>query len=194
MALRALQRSVRKISHVSVLTDPAIDDETEERSGIAAAVSVADLRLADLRRSRLRSDCLHVLLHGVFDQWEPLLSSLRAPNAAANPIRAADVLAWPIAGLPLVVLSACEGGRTISRVSNEIYGFPWALLAGGATAAVVSRWRMSGETNSLWMRAFYEALAGAMAPSAAAAAAMRNLHINGFSHPFYWAAMQVIGR
>ena len=141
-----------------------------------------------------QGDALHVLFHGVFDPEEPLLSALVDPNAPDDPLRAADLLALPLAGRPLAVLSACESGRTSTRISNEIFGFPWALLAGGAEAAVVSRWQVNGSSNSAWMHDFYSALASGAPPSDAAAAAMRHMRASGRTHPYFWAAMQVIGR
>jgi CHAT domain-containing protein len=79
-------------------------------------------------------------------------------------------------------------------LSNEIYGFPWALLATGVETAVVSRWVVSGESNGKWMRFFYGAVAEGAAPAAAAAVAMRGMRTAGRTHPYYWAAMQVNGR
>src|SRR3712207_8552876 len=51
-------------------------------------------------------------------------------------------------GLRLAVLSACEGARVGTRVSNEIYGFPWALLAGGAEAVVLRSEEHTSELQS----------------------------------------------
>jgi CHAT domain-containing protein len=193
-AARALGRSARKIDHVAALVDPAIDDGTHERRGIAATVPVRDVSRSDLTAHLNADDGLHVLFHGVFDNVEPLLSELIDPNAPDDPLRATDLIAVPLAGRSLVVLSACESGRTDVRISNEIYGFPWALLAGGVEAAVVSRWRVDGTSNSNWMRDFYGAMAAGALPSDAARAAMRRMRASGPAHPYFWAAMQVIGR
>jgi CHAT domain-containing protein len=94
----------------------------------------------------------------------------------------------------LAVLSGCETGQVGIRLSNEIYGFPWALLAGGVDAAVVSRWQVQGTSNQSWMRLFYSAVMSGESPAQAGAVAMRGLRAEGQTHPFYWAAMQVTGR
>ncbi len=94
----------------------------------------------------------------------------------------------------LVLRRERESGRTGARISNEIFGFPWALLAGGAEAAVLSRWRVDGSSNSDWMHGFYAAVSTGAPPSDAAAVAMRQMRATGRTHPYYWAAMQVIGR
>jgi hypothetical protein len=193
-AARALERPARKLVGVTALVDVDIDDATHERRGIAAAVPIHDTSRSDLAAQLNQDDAVHVLFHGVFDPEEPLLSALIDPNAPDDPLRAADLLALPLAGRPLVVLSACESGRTNTRISNEIFGFPWALLAGGAESAVVSRWQVNGSSNSDWMHDFYSALASGAPPSDAAAAAIRHMRASGRTHPYFWAAMQVIGR
>ena len=87
-----------------------------------------------------------------------------------------------------------QGGRVGARISGEIYGFPWALLAGGTTATVLSRWDVNGDSNGRWMGVFYRELAGSASAALAAAAAMREMRKGGVTHPYYWAAMQVSGR
>lgn len=203
-AAQALSRPSHRFDRVAAMVDPDIDDGTHERHGIASAVTVVDVKRSDLvAESRpadpspahaMPNDALHVLFHGVFDSEEPLLSTLIDPDAPDDPLRASDLLAVPLAGRPLVVLSACESGRTSARISNEIFGFPWALLAGGVEAAVVSRWRVDGSSNSEWMHEFYAAVSTGAPPSAAAATAMRHMRANGRTRPYHWAAMQVIGR
>ena len=61
------------------------------------------------------------------------------------------------------------------QISNEIYGFPWALLAGGAENVVTSRWRVDGASNGKWMHTFYAAIASGSTPAEAAATAMRQM-------------------
>src|SRR5262249_8064273 len=134
-----------------------------------------------------QADGLYVLTHGRFDSAEPLLSALASPRSTEPPILAADLLALNLGGLQLAVLSACQGGRVGVRVSGEIYGFPWALLAGGAAATVLSRWEVDGASNGRWMAVFYRELSHGASPAVAAAAAMREMRKAGDSHPYYWA-------
>jgi CHAT domain-containing protein len=78
--------------------------------------------------------------------------------------------------------------------SNELFGFPWALAAAGASNAVVSRWLLPQAANARWVPTYYAALARGQVPSAAAAEAARAMLSSGDRHPHGWAAMQVIGR
>jgi CHAT domain-containing protein len=201
MALQALQRRAVPISHVAAVVDVDIDDKTKETKGIADAGSLrgpvlfSDDVLPDkLDVSLNGADAAHLLLHGVFDDTEPLLSFLKQHNDSGTKIFAADVIGLRLRGIHLVVLSACESGRVEARISNEIYGFPWALLANGVPTAVVSRWEVDSETNALWMRRFYQAVSDGTSATEAAAQAMRALRKAGYVNPYYWAAMQVNGQ
>jgi CHAT domain-containing protein len=195
MAAAALQGKARAVRAVAALVDTAIDDNTKETAAIQA--SGAQLKMVtrgELFAGSWQTDSLHVLTHGKFNPTEALLSSLAATRATDPPILAAELLALPLRGLPLAVLSACQGGRVGARISGEIYGFPWALLAGGTSATVLSRWDVNGDSNGRWMGVFYRELAGGASAGMAAATAMRQMRKEGVTHPYYWAAMQVSGR
>ena len=90
-------------------------------------------------------------------RWRGLMSP-RSGTVRRFPATSA-LLALPLRGMKLVVLSACESGVVQVRISNEIYGFSWVLLAGGAENAVTSRWRVDGASNGKWMQSFYSAIA-----------------------------------
>jgi CHAT domain-containing protein len=201
MALDALTRAPPAIKRVTAILDVDIDDFTQESKGIEA---VPGLQLNTLHSSDVLPDKLgesltgaesaHLLLHGEFDAIEPLLSSLTETSRRSPPLPAAALLSLPLRGMKLVVLSACESGTLQVRISNEIYGFPWALLAGGAENVVTSRWRVDGASNGRWMRTFYASIASGSSPAQAAAAAVREMRKENGSHPYFWAAMQVNGR
>ena len=112
---------------------------------------------------------LHVLAHGTFDFDEPLLSRIKL----GSDILAADIVGWQLGGTYLAVFSACESGVQGRLLSNELFGFPWALAAAGVRNAVVSRWLLPQEANARWVPAYYAALARGQAPSEAAAEAAR---------------------
>ena len=109
-------------------------------------------------------------------------------------ILAADILGWQLGGTDLAVFSACESGVQGRLLSNELFGFPWALAAAGVRNAVVSRWLLPQEANARWVPAYYAALARGKAPSEAAAEVARAMLASGDRHPRSWAAMQVMGR
>ena len=167
MAVAALERQARPIRSVAALIDPTIDVVTGETTKIrASGVDLETMSRSELFAGSWRSDSLHVLTHGE--------KSL----------------------VRIDISSAARIGRSAGRVgaSREIYGFPWALMAGGAEATVLSRWDVNGESNGKWMGVFYREVAAGSPVPLAAAAAMREMRKSGLTHPYYWAAMQASGR
>ena len=167
MAVAALERQARPIRSVAALIDPTIDVVTGETTKIrASGVDLETMSRSELFAGSWRSDSLHVLTYGE--------KSL----------------------VRIDISSAARIGRSAGRVgaSREIYGFPWALMAGGAEATVLSRWDVNGESNGKWMGVFYREVAAGSPVPLAAAAAMREMREFGLTHPYYWAAMQASGR
>jgi CHAT domain/Transposase len=203
MALQALRRPVTAFGRTSAVFDPDIDARTKESRGLRDVLgpTLQEVSFDTLLRTSATADMpnlvgttgLHILMHGTFDSVEPLMSRIR-DDAKTHEIIAAEMIGLPLQGWQLAVLSSCETGRVGTRLSNEIYGFPWVLLAGGVSAAVVSRWQILGTSNSEWMRLFYAAAKAGDSPALAGAKAMRGLRAAGYTHPYYWAAMQVTGR
>ena len=200
LALRALQRPPGSPGSINAIIDPDIDGRTHESAGLHAAlgsrlnkISFDSLTAPGAASTSGGRSGLHLLLHGKFDPIEPLMSEL-SNEARSRSITAAEFVGLPLGDVRLAVLSGCETGQVGIRLSNEIYGFPWALLAGGVDAAVVSRWQVQGTSNQSWMRLFYSAVMSGELPAQAGAVAMRGLRAEGQTHPFYWAAMQVTGR
>jgi len=195
MALHALQLEQRRVKSVVALVDPSIDDNTGETEAIKGSGARLDtVNRRDLFAGSWKADGLHILTHGDFDSTEALLSSLAATRSTDARILAAELPALPLRGLQLAVLSACKGGRVGERISGELYGFPWALLAGGVASTVLSRWDVNAASNGHWMSVFYRELGEGASTAMAAAAAMREMRKQGAVHPYYWAAMQVSGR
>jgi CHAT domain-containing protein len=153
-ALAALRREIPGIRQVTAIVDTEVDEGTKETKGITAATGLqlkilpsSDIPPARLAEYVAGAESLHLLMHGEFNPVEPLLSELRP--GGRDPILAAELVNLPIGGLRLAVLSACESAWVGQRVSNEIFGFTWALLAGGADTAVLSRWRVQGDSNGV---------------------------------------------
>ncbi len=98
----------------------------------------------------------------------------------------------------LVVLSACETGRSGLGAGDELVGLARAFLYAGASALLVSQWSVEDAATAALMRHFYQALQA----GAGRAAALRSAQIELLSgraapdwacHPFYWAGFQLIG-
>jgi CHAT domain-containing protein len=97
----------------------------------------------------------------------------------------------------LVVLSACQTGLGDLKTAEGTIGLPRALLARGARSVLVSLWSVSDDATRLLMERFYTHwLDDADAPTKAEALqrAARDVRATeGFEHPRYWAAFQLVG-
>jgi CHAT domain-containing protein len=203
LAAQALRRPVGPIGDTIAVFDPELDSNSHESAGVKAALGPRLHQISvdtflpgatgGAQQSVAGASGLHLLLHGQFEPYEPLMSKMFNQSGSRS-IYAAGMIGLPLQGLHLAVLSGCETGQVGLRVSKEIYGFPWALLAGGVDAALVSRWLVDATSNGAWMREFYHAAASGLSPAQAAAEAMRRMRAAGTTHPRFWAAMQVTGR
>lgn len=205
-AVRALQGEPPSVAVVTAIFDESIEQVTGEVSRIeknrfvkVAARASQDLSAEALLGLMGRVGNVHVLLHGIFDQQDPLQSRIMLNNPALsreeNEVTAAELLAVDWRDTRLAVLSSCEGAMVNVRISNEVYGLSWAPLAGGVDHVLMSRWRVQSDSNADWMASFYDSLSSQkLSPGLAAATAMRGMIAGERSHPFYWAGPQVFGR
>ena len=127
MAVAALQRQARPVRSVTALVDPIIDVKTQETAKIrASGVDLKTVSRGALFAGSWRTDSLHILTHGDFNPDEALLSSLAPTRPADRKILAAELMALPLNGLRLAVLSPRAMGQTESRTArrNTHHRFP----------------------------------------------------------------------
>jgi len=137
---------------------------------------------------------LHLSVHGVFDVKEPLLSYLElAPAGSQGHVSAAQLFALQLPPGSLVVLSACESGRAQGGRTNEALGMVRAMLYAGASALVLSSWKVDAQATELWMETFYREAQGLGLAAAAQRASAAVRQRPQFQHPYYWAPFQVTG-
>ena len=195
MAVATLSRPAAVPLKVAAIEDETIGSDEMKNIGAVPGMrlTVSPALTADAHEVGVlagQAPVIHVLAHGVFDDGDPLLSTLKL----GKPVRAADILAIDLRDTRLMVLSACEGAVQGRRLSNEMFGFPWALQVAGVQNAVMSRWAVPSEATSVWMPAFYSGLGQGLSPANASARASRTMIAGGDSDPHRWAAMQVLGR
>jgi CHAT domain-containing protein len=75
----------------------------------------------------------------------------------------------------LMVLSACESGRSVVRAGDELQGFPAAVLAAGVRGVLATLWEVSDGGTAILMRDFIGRLAAGERPRSALAGAQRRL-------------------
>lgn len=161
---------------------------------------------AALRSEVARASVLHIATHGVLDDRNPMYSHLRLAGGTATAAPSlADHLtdgrldAWELLDLDLnadlAVLSACETARGTFGWGEGLIGLSWALVASGASTAVVSQWEVDSASTTKLMIAFHDRLLKSSdgAPAALRAAATSVMKEPAYRHPFYWAGFIAVG-
>jgi CHAT domain-containing protein/Tfp pilus assembly protein PilF len=122
----------------------------------------------------------------------------KSSSSAAPPLDSAVVTALELAGLDLwgtelVVLSACNTGSGDVKRGQGVYGLRRALVVAGAETVVMSLWKVSDNSTSQLMEAYYRNLLAGQGRASALREAMRALRLSQ-PHPHYWAPFIVLGR
>jgi hypothetical protein len=108
---------------------------------------------------------VHVCAHGHHERENVLFSRL---DLVDGPLMAYDV--HQLAAAPAhVVLSACDIGRAVVRVGDEILGFTAALLYGGTRSVVSSASLVADDVAVKVMSTYHKALASGAYPARALA-------------------------
>lgn len=114
---------------------------------------------------------LHFAGHGLFVEDEPVKSALLlAPGESLTAVEVEQKLTLQS---DLVVLSACQTGRTRLYYGDELNGFVRAFMIAGATALLTTQWPVHDNSTMLLMTHFYGQLEAGVAPVAALKLAQR---------------------
>jgi len=99
---------------------------------------------------------LHFSCHGGFDADEPLESNLQI--GYTEKLTARQILEQMQLPDSLVILSACASGLSRVHRGDELYGLVRAFLFAGASALLVTQWRVDERSTYLLMCKMYEFL------------------------------------
>jgi CHAT domain-containing protein len=127
-----------------------------------------------------RVDVLHVAAHGRHSSENPLFSGL---ELADGPWFGYDIDQLP--GVPdVVLLSACEVGRSSVRWGEELIGMTAAWLHAGARCVVASPAAVNDEAAHDALVRVHEALAAGVDPASALAATVAGVTSDAAPAPF----------
>jgi CHAT domain-containing protein/Tfp pilus assembly protein PilF len=157
---------------------------------------------------------IHFACHGLLDDLFPLNSGL-ALSMPAQPLEGQEnglLQAWEIfeqvrIDADLVTLSACDTGSGKEMGGEGLVGLARAFQYAGARSVLASQWKVADAATSELMKRFYAGLKSGMPKDQALQAAQKELIRSRIpakdssgrtveldaSHPFYWAAFQLIG-
>jgi hypothetical protein len=182
---------------VVIADRPAVLPEAErEGDGVAASflwsrrLQAKVVTRKSLRCWLARARVAHFACHAEFDGQRPLAARLNLPSGEA--IHALEWLEEPVAGLPLVTLSACRSAEVAPLVGREVFGLVTGLLGGGVRAVLAGLWPVADqETPPLMWRFYRHRLLHAL-PTALALAQRETLEAPGCS-PLFWAVFALFG-
>jgi CHAT domain-containing protein len=191
------QRRGRFRPAVVVAAEPSVLPEAErEGEGVAASFLWGRRLPADavtrksLRRWLARARVAHFACHAEFDGERPLAARLHLPSGDA--IHALEWLEEPVAGLPLVTLSACRSAEVARLVGREVFGLVTGLLGGGVRAVLAGLWPVADQEVPPLMWGFYRHRLLHPLPTALARAQREALEDPGGS-PLFWAVFALFG-
>jgi hypothetical protein len=199
--LRVLVASQATADATSVLD--ALPRAASEPTLVAAALgshpvtlmvdAVSDRRVL-LDALAQRDTWLHIAAHGSTRAkglgYSGLWLDPPAPGAPPGFVSALDVLARG-SHAALLVLSACDLGRTSGDSLSPNLNFANAAASAGARNVVAALWPISDAATAVWVPSFYTA---ALAPGHDVGAALRSAQLRlresrAFRHPYYWASI-----
>ncbi len=142
---------------------------------------------------------LHLAMHGILDEEQPLLSSLafseQGDSSENNFLQAYEISQLQLRA-ELVVLSACETGYGRFERGNGTASLARAFMYAGVPSMLVSLWAVNDGTTSMLMELFYAQLAtGIHKDEALQKAKLQYLQqTKGIAAaPAFWAAFVQIG-
>jgi len=156
-----------------LVAGPGLGYAVSEVTGIAAIypgstpLTGADATVDATLRALDGTPLAHLATHGHHDQENVLFSRLDLTDG--------PLMAYDVQGLSApprqVVLSACDAGRAVVRVGDELLGFTAALLHIGTPTVISSVTRVADEVAFGLMTAYHQVLSTGTRPATALALA-----------------------
>lgn len=164
----------------------------------AAASETALKRAAAAGRLR-HYDVLHFATHGLISARQPWSSALvlaapRAGSAEDGYLTALEMSRMALTSR-LVVLSACDTATGNALEGEGVLGFPYVLLASGATSTMLTLWPIDDNATASLMPEVMKHVRAGLDPSRALALAKRAwIAGKGAGDVRAWAGVMVYGR
>lgn len=156
--------------------------------GKARILRGAEADSGTVSRSLSEATVLHYAGHAVFDESQPLRSSLAMMPRG---LTATAISRLPLKQVELVVLSACETGRSAARHGLGLGELSSAFLTAGARGVIASLWRTGDAETARLMVTFHRHFSR----TGDAARALRLAQMEQLREaPNAWAAFRYVGQ
>jgi hypothetical protein len=145
---------------------PALPNAVAEADAVAKLLGCTALTGASATKEavlkRLQSaSVIHLATHGMVDDSGPrLLLHGKAERSVYSDqfLRAGDIMQCKPLSAQLVVLAACNSGRGEVSAGEGVVGLARAFVAAGASAVLVSLWKLPDKATSVLMERLYTKL------------------------------------
>ena len=172
---------------------PLIDREAKLVAAALAAGTVLigeEATTSRVQAAASRARVIHLACHGYFSRDYPLGSGIKLADRWLSVREICEL------GLSadLVTLAACETGRTLIGVGDELLGLIRGFIAAGARTLIASQWIANDEISAKLMTSLYNDLG--MGRDDAASAALRAAQLESLAdhpHPALWAPYILVG-
>ncbi|MEZ4991741.1 MAG: CHAT domain-containing protein [Saprospiraceae bacterium] len=131
-----------------------------EARSIASIFDAVPILGDDATESRIRAEIpqaniIHLATHGDLSEETPLSSAIYL--AGKDELNLFELMGIRMKA-DLVVLSACESGKSDPTNGDEVIGLTRGLLAAGARSAITSLWSVDDVSTALFMQYLYQHL------------------------------------
>lgn len=141
------------------------DNNKQLPYSVSEAIDVAQLLGGDayveakatceqLRTVASDANILHISTHGAFQADNPLFSGLAFADGSLTVLDVFDLKL----NASLVVLSACQTGRSVVSGGGELLGLLRGFLSAGAESLLLTHWPVEDRSTSVFMTKFYQSL------------------------------------
>jgi len=183
---------------------PILPYAAAEAEAVAQTLEANDYTGANATELQLRESVsgkavLHLAVHGSYNQYNPLYSTLYLASDSNGEfdgrLEVHEIFGLNLKGSQLVVLSACETQLGQLSTGDEVVGMTRAFMFAGAPSVLASLWRVDDEATQPLMTAFYKHWReDGMNKAQALQAAQADVRANPkWESPYYWAAFVLSG-
>lgn len=176
------------IYHIDDLSDGRENVEAQAKKFKGKSFLANQATKAQFLKSADQFQILHLAMHGVLDDKNPLYSKLRFTDQA---LHAADLYNIPL-NADLAILSACNTGTGEIKKGEGVMSLSRAFTYAGCPSLLMSLWSVPDGGTAEVVDAFLEELQQGKTKDKALQTAQLNYLKNTSSdrlHPMYWAGL-----